>query len=239
MVSLNVVVWTYSLIKKGFICSMKKGLPMLKRIFSAVMKFSTSHRVVSSTLGFTMIELLIVIAILGILAVAVLAAINPVEQINRGRDTGSRSDAEQLLSAMDRFNAFQGYFPWQTGAADVANRAIAWQQVTAAVADQGATPCPINEKLSQASTAGCTGTDELKVTFFSKIFAATYNPLFIVNRGQQGDSTYLCFLPLSKAFLTEAATRCIDANGSGLPSDIDAATKATICTAGSEMICLP
>jgi prepilin-type N-terminal cleavage/methylation domain-containing protein len=49
-------------------------------------------------LGFTMIELLIVIAVLGILAVAVLAQLTS-EQINRGRDTGSRSDAEQLISA--------------------------------------------------------------------------------------------------------------------------------------------
>ena len=71
-----------------------------------------------SAAGFTMIELLIVISILGILAVAVLSAINPVEQINRGRDTGSRSDAEQLLSAMDRFNAFQGYYPWVTNPTD-------------------------------------------------------------------------------------------------------------------------
>ncbi|NIT03538.1 prepilin-type N-terminal cleavage/methylation domain-containing protein, partial [Candidatus Saccharibacteria bacterium] len=52
--------------------------------------------------GFTMIELLIVIAVIGILAIAVLAAINPIEQINRGRDTGSRSDAEQLIGAIDR-----------------------------------------------------------------------------------------------------------------------------------------
>ena len=63
---------------------------------------------VKSQMAFTMIELLIVIAILGILAVAVLAAINPIEQINRGRDTGSRSDAEQLLSAIDRFYAYKG-----------------------------------------------------------------------------------------------------------------------------------
>lgn len=76
-------------------------------------------RKLHSQLGFTMIELLIVITILGILAVAVLSAINPIEQINRGRDTGSQSDAEQLLSAMDRYNAFQGYYPWQLEANDL------------------------------------------------------------------------------------------------------------------------
>lgn len=198
-------------------------------------KFST----VLSTAGFTMIELLIVIAILGILAVAVLSAINPVEQINRGRDTALRSDVEQLISGFDRFNAFQGYFPWQTQVG-ATGRAMPWTQVDNALVDDGATPCPIYEKLSQATTAGCTGTDELKVTFFTKIFAASYNPIFIYNRGQQGDSTYGCFTPVSKAFLTEAATRCGDAAGSGLPSDIDAATRTTICgTAGAEMICLP
>ena len=72
----------------------------------------------ASQKGFTMIELLIVIAILGILAVAVLAAINPIEQINRGRDTGTRSDAEQLLGAIDRFMHFKAQ-SWLSGATDL------------------------------------------------------------------------------------------------------------------------
>ncbi|MBU4016638.1 prepilin-type N-terminal cleavage/methylation domain-containing protein, partial [Patescibacteria group bacterium] len=38
--------------------------------------------------GFTLIELLIVIAVLGILATGVLIALDPIEQINRGRDSG-------------------------------------------------------------------------------------------------------------------------------------------------------
>ena len=47
----------------------------------------------SSKAGFTMIELLVVIAVIGVLAVAVLSSINPIEQINKGRDTRTRSDA--------------------------------------------------------------------------------------------------------------------------------------------------
>ncbi len=80
--------------------------------------FNFQFSIFNSQSGFTLVELLIVIAILGILSTAVLSAINPVEQINRGRDTGTNSDAEQLLSAAQRFNANQGYFPWQTGASD-------------------------------------------------------------------------------------------------------------------------
>lgn len=202
--------------------------------------------------GFTMIELLIVIAILGILAVAVLSAINPVEQINRGRDTGSRSDAEQLLSGIDRFIAFQGYYPWQYGAGDLdttivgngVNNALIQVAPTTISSHPhaGTASCPMHERLSVGATAGCSGTDELKTSFFTRIHAGTSNPLWIYNRGLQGDSTYVCFVPKSKAFLVEAQTRCGDATGTGLPGDLKAVTAVatTICgSAGREMICLP
>jgi len=63
--------------------------------------------------GFTLIELLIVIVILGILAVAVLSAINPVEQIRKATDSGKKSDAAELLNAYERYyTTFQKY-PWE------------------------------------------------------------------------------------------------------------------------------
>jgi prepilin-type N-terminal cleavage/methylation domain-containing protein len=65
-----------------------------------------------SQVGFTLIELLVVISVIGVLAVAVLSSINPIEQINKGRDTGARSDAAQLINAVDRYYATQELFPW-------------------------------------------------------------------------------------------------------------------------------
>jgi len=62
--------------------------------------------------GFTLIELLVVITLIGILAVAVLSAINPIEQINKARDAGKRADASQLISALDRYYAANLKFPW-------------------------------------------------------------------------------------------------------------------------------
>lgn len=46
--------------------------------------------------GFTLIELLIVIAVLGTLAVVVLIAINPIQQLARARDAGRSSAVAQL-----------------------------------------------------------------------------------------------------------------------------------------------
>lgn len=208
------------------------------------------RKAASSAAGFTMIELLIVIAILGILAVAVLSALNPIEQINRGRDTGSRSDAEQLLNAIERYQAFQGAYPWQTGPGDTANAGIAWQAFDDTIADTAGVPCPVYQKLSESTVAGCTGVDELKVSFFNRIFSGSYNPLFIYNAGGQGDSTYVCFAPTSQAFITEAMNR-IDANSDGTPetwpSDYPDATvvgggaigNTTDCGAGGNCVCIP
>ncbi|MBP7774932.1 prepilin-type N-terminal cleavage/methylation domain-containing protein [Candidatus Woesebacteria bacterium] len=198
-----------------------------------MMKFSSlTNRVRKASSGFTMIELLIVIAILGILATAVLSAINPVEQINRGRDTGTRSDAEQLISAIDRHNAFKGFFPWMAGASDTdstfddgaSNPALI---STTGPNDHQATPCHFLNKLSTIDAVGdpCAagqGTEELKITFVDRITDPDYRGLYIYNAGTTGSSTYVCFIPQSKAFRTDAETRCADDTGSGLPSDLSA-----------------
>jgi len=144
--------------------------------------------------GFTMIELLIVIAILGILAVAVLSAINPLEQIRRGRDTSSRSDSEQLVNALERFYASRGFFPWQTSEGDTTG--LAWT----------------------ASTAGGAWTDilgdlmnaqELKSGFTARITAGTANPLYLYHNGlSSGNSVYGCFLPQSNSMRIGAAADC-------------------------------
>lgn len=180
------------------------------------------------TKGFTMIELLIVIAVLGVLAIAVLSAINPIEQINRGRDTGSRSDAEQLLSAVDRFNAAQGYWPWALSPTNpVPPQSIAWTLVTA-----------VTDGSDDILTKLSTGTEEIKSSFVERISATGYNPLWLYfDDSVSGASAYICFMPQSGSFKEEAETRC----GGTLPGDFpsSACSNTTNCGAEGNCICLP
>lgn len=200
--------------------------------------------------GFTMIELLIVIAVLGILAVAVLSAINPIEQINRGKDTGSRSDAEQLLSSVDRFYAAKGYYPWTSGASSINTATIgspnAMVSLSSADVAVGADPAVMLTNLSSG------GSSEIKASFVTRITNSTYNFLSIYNDGSSGASTYLCFTPKSNSFKEEAWQRCADGAGAAKVMPIDfppSACPAAACTAittaqGSAlatacMVCLP
>jgi len=62
--------------------------------------------------GFTLVELLIVIALIAILSVAVLATINPIEQSNKARDAKFKNDAAEVLSAYERYYTSQASYPW-------------------------------------------------------------------------------------------------------------------------------
>lgn len=204
-------------------------------------------------LGFTMIELLIVIAVLGILAVAVLAAINPIEQINRGKDTGSRSDAEQLLSASDRYYASKGYYAWTNGANSVNTMITGGSGSTATLTKLDSATVQIGNDVQQfLQNLSTGGSSELKASFISRVADPTYNWLSIYNNGTSGSSTYVCFIPKSASFRDEAWNRCSNAGHTGLnaslpvdfpasacPNDGTCATAATADLAVGCYVCLP
>lgn len=59
--------------------------------------------------GFTIVELLIVIVVIGILAAITIVAFNGVQQ--RGRDAERTSDVKQLKKALEMFYAENSYYP--------------------------------------------------------------------------------------------------------------------------------
>ena len=63
--------------------------------------------------GFTLIELLVVIGILGVLAAALIATIDPFEQIKKAQDSNTKNAAVEFNDALLRYYATHNAFPWE------------------------------------------------------------------------------------------------------------------------------
>jgi prepilin-type N-terminal cleavage/methylation domain-containing protein len=70
--------------------------------------FTLKRELINAKRGFTLIELLIVIAILGILAAAVLVAINPAKRQKQARDSKVKSDIGQVATAAQAYFTTSG-----------------------------------------------------------------------------------------------------------------------------------
>jgi prepilin-type N-terminal cleavage/methylation domain-containing protein len=93
------------------------GLNM--KLFSAQKKSRFSFFNPHLAKGFTLIELLVVIGILGILAAALIATIDPFEQLNKATDANSKNTAVEFLNANLRYYTTHSAMPWYaTGGAN-------------------------------------------------------------------------------------------------------------------------
>lgn len=146
---------------------------------------------------------MIVIGLLGAIALIVIAAINPIEQANRARDTRFKSDGGQLVSAIDRYFAAKSEFPWQT-VTPAYQTDDAFDFVTATDPEVG---------LCDA-TNGCVGNgatfdgvlitnNELKTEFRNRDFiqdSANPDEQIMLGKAQgSSSSVYACYVPLSKS----------------------------------------
>lgn len=67
--------------------------------------------------GFTLIELLVVIGILGILAAALIAAVDPLEQLKKASDTAAKTTMNEYNEAVARYYTIHSGLPWNATAA--------------------------------------------------------------------------------------------------------------------------
>lgn len=156
--------------------------------------------------GFTLIELLIVIALLGALAVGLLAALDPFEQLKKGDDTGVRNTVSELQGAVVRYYAIKSYMPWSGVTA-----------VGPVGADTGYTA---SLNVNSIVDAG-----ELK-SDFSTLGAGQLGKITVIGTDQ---SVTVCFKPNSRAFRSDPNTK-YDANGvemSGAPGACGAVDSAS------------
>ncbi len=178
--------------------------------------------------GFTLVELLIVIALIGILSVAVLATINPIEQTNKARDAKYRNDAAEILSAYERYYASQNAYPWNLAGAGVG--------VTAGnryAIGSGDTLGGFGVLYGLGTTGPLIVTSELKGAFAGKeMFSSTamVNRMYAYNNGL--DSNYVCYCPKATANKTNVVAttlKClVGAEGGGVNGAGDVAALLNI-----------
>lgn len=147
----------------------------------------------NKSFGFTLVELLIVIALIAILSVAVLATINPIEQSNKARDAKFKNDAAEVLSAFERYYASQNNYPWNNGVGTTYAFGV---KVAIGSSD------PSFGVLGTGGTLGVLiTTSELKSSFAGKepfgASATAMDKMYVYNNGS--DSNYVCFLPKATA----------------------------------------
>lgn len=81
----------------------------------------------TSRSGFTLIEILIVITIIGVLVVALLSALNPLEQIKKGSDASRINDLKQYHIALENYsNANNGLYPVSAAVVNLRSLCIAY-----------------------------------------------------------------------------------------------------------------
>lgn len=66
--------------------------------------------------GFTLIELIVVIAIMAVLTLGLLISVDPLENLARSRDTNRRRAAIEYLGSLQRYFSSHSTFPWGGGA---------------------------------------------------------------------------------------------------------------------------
>lgn len=121
--------------------------------------------------GFTLIELLIVMAILGVLAVVVLVAINPVQQLARTRDAGRKSAVTQVGRAMQAYYTTHGgtYLTDSNCNSDGDANLMTYEWISCLV-DSGelsTVPSAINYSVGSSLT-GCAETTDVVGTSYDK-----------------------------------------------------------------------
>lgn len=78
--------------------------------------------------GFTLIEMLVVLGIIGALAAIILAVLNPIEQLRKSSDAKRKSDLAQIQRALEIYNNDNKAYPVSTGTFQItgANWGSAW-----------------------------------------------------------------------------------------------------------------
>lgn len=148
--------------------------------------------------GFTLIELLIVIALLGALAVGLLAALDPFEQLKKGTDTGVRNTVSELHGAVIRYYGVKNQMPWCSDAT-----CGTWTDSSITAADFASPIKAVSLKgmISQIGTVG-----ELKTNFAQLAGDPTLGKIDLLGNNTNA-TVVVCYKPTANSFINDPNTK--------------------------------
>jgi prepilin-type N-terminal cleavage/methylation domain-containing protein len=200
--------------------------------------------------GFTLVELLIVIALIAILSVAVLATINPIEQANKANDSTVQNDAAEIMNAYERYYASQQKYPWQifTGGTPIGAAAAVGLRSDSygfGICSGASTVAALQASEAVGKAVACSASDavpnllisssELKDSFagkneFQGLFKATpvtQDALWTLKEAN-ANSIYVCYIPKANANRIDSTKmRCINTT-TGVISKVGGTCSATV-----------
>lgn len=145
----------------------------------------------NKNVGFTLIELLVVIGILGILAAALVATIDPFEQLNKATDANVKNTVVEYVDANIRYFTTHQAMPWDDSALTGACQT---------------SPNPSGSQLTSGPMTDCTADliadHELKASFAT---ATNILKNIYVTAGVN-NAVIVCFLPVSKSQMRDPLT---------------------------------
>lgn len=160
--------------------------------------------------GFTLIELLIVIALLGALAVGLIGALDPFEQLKKGTDTGRRDLVSQVQTAIIRYYSTKNLMPWTGSDPNKTDLATA----------------PMAGAITAMVTAG-----ELSSNF-TTVQAGNLTKIWVTGTGLDptaAPTAIVCYKPDSKSFQVDPNTK--------FNQDGSTATAGTCLSGGGTTAC--
>ena len=185
--------------------------------------------------GFTLVELLIVIALIAILSVAVLATINPIEQSNKAKDSTVQNDAAEVMNSYERYYANAQAYPWMAyggtnkptveSAMLLRSDTVGFGICSAGLASD-APSAPVTSCSTTTSTPGLLiSTDELKTAFMVKDEFQTVvgdahpeNALWLYKEQGSGGGVYVCYVPKAKSNRESATNTLYCLTGGSTPT---------------------
>lgn len=150
-------------------------------------------------IGFTLMELVIVLGMLGILMSMLLIALNPFEQLNRARDVSNKIALRSIYDSVNRFRVKNGYMPW-CESVDV----LTCEDIDPPVTLKSSSVEIIAHNLIEAG--------ETSVDFRENLQDASLSEIFLYSPFTQ-DMLSMCYQPHSRAFKSDDLNKYVNATG--------------------------